>query len=134
MENTTIPYEYTKYATDIPNIKKTLETYGVAIIPNVINPVECEQMKSGMWNYLETITANLPTPMKKSDPKTWSTFKQLYPKHSMLIQHWSIGHAQFIWDLRTKPKVVDVFSKLWSVEPSDLLVSFDGSQKLYKTT
>ena len=127
MEKTTIPCEYKKYATDITNLKKTLDNYGVAIIPNVITSAECEQMKLGMWNYLETITANLPTPMKQSDPKTWITFKQLYPKHSMLIQQWSIGHAQFIWDLRSKPKVVDVFSKLWSVEPSDLLVSFDGA-------
>lgn len=127
MNNIEIPYEYEKYATTTANLKKTLEKYGVAIIPKVINATECEQMKNGMWSYLETITANLPNPMKKSDPKTWNTFKQLYPKHSMLIQQWSIGHAQFIWNLRTNPKVVDVFSKLWSVEPKDLLVSFDGA-------
>ena len=124
---TIISYEYKKYVTNVDNVLDTLTTYGVAIIPKVINSKECEKMKTGMWDYLETITAELPVPMKKSDPKTWSTFKQLYPKHSMLIQHWSIGHAQFIWDLRTNPKVLKVFSKIWSVDPEELLVSFDGA-------
>ncbi len=122
-----IHYEYDKYVTIPSKLRKTLDKYGVAIVPNVLDAKACESMKTGMWDYLETVTANLPVPMKKSDPKTWSTFKQLYPKHSMLIQHWSIGHAQFIWDLRTNSKVVNVFSKLWAVKPADLLVSFDGA-------
>jgi hypothetical protein len=126
-KKSTIPYEGNKYNCTIDTLKQTLDTYGVAIIPNLLNSDECEQMKSGMWDYLETVTANLPTPMKKSDPKSWSSFKQLYPKHSMLIQQWSIGHAQFIWDLRTNPKVLKIFSKLWATEPENLLVSFDGT-------
>ena len=57
----------------------------------------------------------------------------MYPKHSMLIQHWSIGHAQFIWDVRTNLKVIEPFEKIWSTEnghpvlKEDLLVSFDGA-------
>ncbi len=120
-------YEYEKYICNITNVKQMLDAYGVAIIPNLINSKECDQMKTGMWDYLETVTANLPVPMKKSDHKTWSSFKHLYPKHSMLIQNWSIGHAQFIWKLRTNPKIMKVFSKLWSCDPEDLLVSFDGA-------
>ena len=50
-------------------------------------------MKQGMWEYLETITSNLPIPMKQSNPSSWKSFKQLYPKHSILVQNWSIGHA-----------------------------------------
>ena len=44
----------------------------------------------------------------------------------MLVQHWGVGHAQVSWDLRQNPKIVDIFSKIWKVEPEDLLVSFDG--------
>lgn len=107
--NNQIIYEYDKYVTNINNISNILNQYGVAIIPNILNQQECDAMKQGMWNYLETITANLPIPMKKDKPKSWKSFKELYPKHSMLIQHWSIGHAQFIWDIRTNPKVIEPF-------------------------
>ena len=125
--NNPIACEYEKYVTTINNITPTLNQYGVAIIPNVLTQQECDAMKQGMWNYLETITANLPVPIKKANPQTWTSFKQLYPKHSMLVQQWSIGHAQFIWDIRTNPKVIEPFAKLWNVSKEDLLVSFDGA-------
>ena len=120
-------YEFDRYVTDCNNIINTLDQYGVAIIPNILNQLECDAMKRGMWNYLETITSNLPIPIKKENPQTWKSFKQLYPKHSMLIQNWSIGHAQFIWDVRTNLKVIQPFEKIWGVDKEDLLVSFDGA-------
>ena len=91
--NNPIACEYEKYVTTINNITPTLNQYGVAIIPNVLTQQECDAMKQGMWNYLETITVNLPVPIKKANPQTWTSFKQLYPKHSMLVQQWSIGYA-----------------------------------------
>lgn len=125
--NNKISYEYVKYVSTIDTIADTLNKYGVAIIPNVLNDNECEEMKQGMWNYLETITTNLPIPIKKQNPQTWKSFKQLYPKHSMLIQHWSIGHTQFIWNIRTNPKVIEPFEKIWKTKKENLLVSFDGA-------
>lgn len=125
--NNQIPYEYEKYVTTINNVTNTLNQYGVAIIPNVLNQQDCDAMKQGMWDYLETITANLPVPIKKTNTQSWKSFKELYPKHSMLIQNWSIGHAQFIWNVRTNPKVIAPFAKIWDVEKEELLVSFDGA-------
>jgi hypothetical protein len=48
-----ITYECVKYITTIDNLTNTLNAYGVAIIPEVLNQVECNNMKEGMWNYLE---------------------------------------------------------------------------------
>ena len=45
----------------------------------------------------------------------------------MLIQHWQIGHAQFIWNLRQNPKCAEVFANIWSCNQNDLLVSFDAA-------
>ncbi len=120
-------YEYEKYVCTPNTLRTTLDNYGVAIIPKVIKKKECDNMIKGMWNYLETITANMTKPIKRADSTTWKTYKELYPKHSMLLQHWSIGHAQFIWDLRTNPKVIEPFEKLWNENKEDLLVSFDGA-------
>lgn len=122
-----IKYEYEKYVCNVNTLRDTIEKYGVAIIPNIIDKTECENMVSGMWNYLETITSNMTKPIKKDDSSTWKTYRELYPKHSMLLQHWSIGHAQFIWNLRTNPKVIEPFEKIWKTTASNLLVSFDGA-------
>lgn len=120
-------YVYEKYATTKENVKKTLETYGVAIIPNILNTEECEGMKRGMWEYLEHITGDFEKPIKRDDEESWRSFRLLLPKHSMLMQEWGVGHTQMSWDLRQNPKIVGVFSEIWKVEPNDLLVSFDGA-------
>ena len=115
------------FVTDAAHLRQTLKRYGVAVIEKVLNPDECATMNSGVWDFFESITSAMPTPLDRNDPKTWKTIFDLYPSHGMLHQHWGIGHAQYIWELRQNPKVVDIFAQLWSVEDKDLLVSFDGA-------
>jgi len=83
-----------------------------------------------MWIYLEQISKNWEIPVKRSDLSTWSEISQLYLNHehlALLVQFWYIGHCQMNWNVRQNPKVVDVFAKIWNVNPEDLLVSFDGA-------
>lgn len=63
-------YKYKKYVTNIKNVKKTILKYGVAIIPNILNEEECEDIKIGMWNALEYTTQNLDKPIKKNNKNT----------------------------------------------------------------
>lgn len=119
-------YEYDKYVIDIDNCKKTLNKYGVAIIPNVLTETECKKMVSGVWKFFEDITKNTNNEIKKKDKNTWRNMFNLFPMHSMLIQHWGVGHNQTSWDVRQNKKIVSVFSKLWDCKKTDLLVSFDG--------
>lgn len=116
----------TKYITTIEKLGETIRDYGVAIIEKVINEEECEKMLSGVRSYFEHITQNWEIPFKHDDPNSWKQFYKLLPLHNMLVQHYSIGHAQCSWDLRQNPKIVDVFAKFWGVEHDELLVSFDG--------
>jgi ectoine hydroxylase-related dioxygenase (phytanoyl-CoA dioxygenase family) len=120
-------YEFEKYITSKDNVLETIEKYGVAIIPNVLSQEENQAMIDGMWDTLEFLTANFQHPIKRNEPKSFSSIRLLRPLHSMLFQHWSIGHAQFIWDLRQNQKIVDIFSKIWKVNAEELLVSFDGA-------
>jgi ectoine hydroxylase-related dioxygenase (phytanoyl-CoA dioxygenase family) len=120
-------YEYTKYVTNKKNVHKTLNKYGVAIIPNVITKKECKELVNGMWDFFEHITKGWDMSIDRDDEDTWRQMYELYPLHSMLIQHWNIGHSQFSWDLRQKEKIVDIFAKLWKCKKKDLLVSFDGA-------
>lgn len=119
-------YEGERYYTTRENLKTTLEEYGVAIIPNVLNDEECENMFNGVWDYFEHISQSWEKPLDRNDETSWRGFYDLFPLHSMLIQHFSIGHAQASWNVRQSPKIVDIFSYFWGVAPEDLLVSFDA--------
>ena len=119
-------YEYNKYTCNIDTLKDTLNTYGVAIIPSVIDESECNNTVDGMWKYFEYITQKWDVPITKDNQNSWKQLYKLYPMHSMLIQHWNIGHMQVAWDLRQNEKIVDIFSKLWNCKNEELLVSFDG--------
>lgn len=120
-------YEFEKYIADINNVNNILDTYGVAIISNVLNEEECQDMNTGIWDVLEHLTADWDKQMLRNNTETWREMKYLYPKHSMLIQNWSIGHAQHIWNIRQNPKIVEVFANIWNCNKEDLLVSFDAT-------
>lgn len=119
-------YKYEKYVTEPDFAKKTLETYGVAVIPSVLNEEECGDMVSEMWDFFEKITGTWDTPIAREKEESWRGFYDLYPKHSMLFQNWCVGHAQASWNIRQHPEVINVFAQIWDVKPRELLVSFDG--------
>ena len=93
-------YEFNKYNSTINNFKDKLKSYGVAIIPGILNNNEIMEFRNGIWDYLEHVTANFEKPIKRNDKSTWRSLRELFPLHSMLIQHWGIGHAQFNWNIR----------------------------------
>ena len=119
-------YEYEKYVATSETLKETLEKYGVAIIPSVINEEQCKIMRDGMWDSIEHITKNFDVAMKRDDVKSWKSFPLLYPEHHMLLQRYQLTHAQYYWDLRQNTDIVDIFANLWQVKREELLVSFDG--------
>ena len=119
-------YEYEKYACEKETLKETIEKYGVAIVPNVLNDRECADILSGMWDFFEHITQKWEKPISRSDKTTWRSIYSLYPMHSMLFQHWNIGQAQVSWNVRQNAKIVDIFSHFWKCKNEELLVSFDG--------
>ena len=117
-------YEYQKYVTTKEKLKETIDMYGVAIIPGVLNDEECDNMLDGIWNYFEHITQHSMKPICREDSSTWGEIYKLFPLHSMLFQHFQVGQSQVCWDQRQHPKIVDIFQTFWKTE--DLVVSFDG--------
>lgn len=116
--------EYKEHYTNLDNLSNKLAQDGVAVIPNILNENEINQARLGMWQTLNKVTENLDKPILQNDYMSWKTLWELYPKHSMLLQNWSVGHSQFIWDIRQNQKVVDVFKNIWDEE--EVLTSFDG--------
>ena len=116
----------TEYCSDLTKILDKIKKDGIAVVPNVISKKKLAEYQEEMWKMFEKITQNMDKPIKENDKKSWKTLFELYPLHSMLIQHFGIGHSKLAWDLRQEKKVIEVFAKLWNVKPSELLVSFDG--------
>lgn len=128
--NTLNKYEtlttYKDYSCSVGDVLKQLNKYGVAVIPNILNTQEISNMKEGGWNTIEHLTSLCKEPVDRNKPETWNTWYSLHPAHNMLLQTYSAGHSQFIWDIRQNPKVANVFSKIWSCEPEELLTSYDA--------
>jgi ectoine hydroxylase-related dioxygenase (phytanoyl-CoA dioxygenase family) len=116
----------TKYFTDLENIEATLDNYGVAIIPSLLDENECNNMINDMWDYLEHITKKWSTPIDRNDQNSWEKIYDLN-KNLLIFQFWNIGHSQLCWNVRQNPKIVNVFSKIYNVEPTELVSSFDGA-------
>jgi len=114
------------YICTLENVKDTLEKYGFAVIENVLSIEECDSIKEKAWKEINLLTSTLINPIDINKPESWKSIYEMFPVHSMLIQHYGIGHMQWCWDIRQNKNVVDVFSKIWNTSPEDLLTSFDG--------
>ena len=99
-----------------------LETKGYAVIPGILDETECNQLENGFWSFWYRLTSGK---IREDDPETWKEIYNYFPNHGMLVQHFSIGHMQEIWNLRTHPLVLEVFQRIWNT--SELAVSFDGA-------
>lgn len=119
-------YEFEKYVCTKETLKATIDLYGVAVIPSVLNEEECNNMVNGIWNFFEHISNSWEMPINRNNKESWSGFYKLFPLHSMLIQHWNVGHTQASWNVRQNIKIVEIFAHFWECSVNDLLVSYDG--------
>ena len=119
-------YEFEKYVCTKETLKATIDLYGVAVIPSVLNEEECNNMVKGIWDFFEHISNSWEMPINRNNKESWSGFYKLFPLHSMLIQHWNVGHAQASWNVRQNIKIVEIFAHFWGCSVNDLLVSYDG--------
>jgi len=115
------------YETTPASLRTTLAREGVAYVAGVLSAEECVAMVDEMWGFFEQLTREWPTPLRRDAPDTWPGYFKLFPMHNMLHQHWRIGHAAFVWAVRSNPRVAAVFATLWGLPSAEeLLVSFDG--------
>lgn len=118
-----------KYIAQTPeDIVPLVAKYGVAVLENVLDQDECQQMFSEAWDFFEELYPVL----NRNDPQTWKYIHDLKPLHGMLFQHWGIGHAQYVWNLRTNPKILDIYKTIWSniLSQNEITEPFDGSMKV----
>jgi hypothetical protein len=88
-----------------------LREKGYAIVKDVLSDVEVRQALE-MFHTWRTSVPNLDFQHNTMDP------------HGIYKFH-EAGHQRHAWFIRTRPKVKEVFSKLW--KSKDMIVSYDGS-------
>jgi len=92
-------------------IKKQLENNGYCIITDVLNKDEINNALSMFRKWQNTIP--------KHD---W--IHSIIDPHGIYKFH-EVGHQEHAWYLRTNPKIINIYKKLWNT--NELVVSFDGS-------
>ena len=117
---------YEENYVSMADVNNKLEKDGYAVVPSVVNSDIIENCKINMWESLSNITKDWETPITFENKDSYRGLYKLFPMHSMLIQHFGIGHAQFAWDIRGNEDIAEVFGKIWDCDKSNLIVSMDG--------
>jgi hypothetical protein len=98
---------------------KDLRQNGYVVIENILPNQQCDLYINLIWDWLEGINSKI----SRHDHNTW-TNKNWPENVKGIFQHYGVGHAQVMWDIRSEPSVIDTFKKIWSTD--QLIVSFDG--------
>ena len=90
---------------------RELKEKGYTIIPSVLTSEEVELAKTMFYDWKNSVD-NLDKIHETIDP------------HGIFKFH-EVGHQEFAWFIRTRPKIIRIFKKLWNTD--SLVVSFDGA-------
>jgi hypothetical protein len=102
-----------------------LQQNGFVVIPNVLSGAETQELKDMMWGWLGSLELG-GQKITHDDPSTWANKHWPDSSHGIL-QHYNVGHSDFMWKLRQHPKVLEIFAALHKCKVTDLLSSFDGA-------
>ena len=72
------------FTTTPERLRETLEKFGVAILPSVLDADETKQMQKGYWKLLQQLSAHSSTPIRKANRQSWETFCAFKPLRGML--------------------------------------------------
>lgn len=103
------------------NFKNELEEKGYCIIENVLNEEEIYdtiQLHNQWRGQLKRISE------ENGGINNLDVFHEKIDPHG-IYKHFEAGHQEYAWFIRTNPKVINIFKKLW--DTNELVVSFDGS-------
>jgi len=103
-----------------PQWMADLERDGFVLVKGVVSKEKVAEYAKAGEDWLEGFNLGY----KRDDPSTWDV-KNL-PRHQRggLYSQFSFSHAQFVWDAKSEPGIVNLFETLYGTDK--LTVSFDG--------
>lgn len=110
-----------RFAPGDPEVRQHVRAEGYAVIGGVLDDIAVAHAEDLFWQMLEASTEGA---VSRGDMKTW---EDAWPSSNVgLIRCPGVGQSDFMWYLRTQPRVLQVFSGIWGCKPSDLISSFDA--------
>ncbi|CAE6970015.1 Kcnh2, partial [Symbiodinium sp. KB8] len=100
-----------------------LQKEGYVVLADVLAPNEVEEATDRFWSYLSASSAGA---VQRESPLTWQSHLWPGQDYNGLINSGGIGQSDFMWYVRSNPKVIAAFADVWDVDKEDLIVSFDG--------
>lgn len=88
-----------------------LAEIGYCVIENILSEEELQTARNYFYEWLD------------SDPQIKAKHDKISP-HG-IFKHFEAGHQRHAWYIRTRPKVLEAFKKIWKTD--ELVVSFDGA-------
>ena len=109
-------------ASNVSGWKQHLDTEGYAVIHNVLKPSTINTGLELFWKDWTTVSPGFI----RNDPITWSiqTAPMMFAKGLAVFN--GFGQSDFMWHLRLRPEIQNIFSEIHNVPTSDLITSFDG--------
>lgn len=115
---TPVPFAPPRFEVGDPSALDYFKAEGYVVFKDIISTEEIETGKTLMWKWLATVNPEI----NKADLKTWGAWPKTFPNG--IIYADGIGQSEFMWYLRERKKVREVFSTIWNSE--ELVTSFDG--------
>eukprot|EP01012_Entosiphon_sulcatum_P019039 TRINITY_DN23879_c0_g1_i1.p1 TRINITY_DN23879_c0_g1~~TRINITY_DN23879_c0_g1_i1.p1 ORF type:complete len:311 (-),score=22.07 TRINITY_DN23879_c0_g1_i1:4-936(-) len=116
MEETPPALEPPRFALD-GAWRQHLEDHGYVVVRDLLSSDELETADGLFWDWMES-----HCPLDRRLPQSWSNW--LGNEAFGLINVKGAAHSDFMWFLRGRPGIYNLFTLLWAT--SQLLVSFDG--------
>lgn len=111
-----------RFKSDDPAWMLHLDQEGYAVIASIAQKEELARAEDLLWEFLEKHAG-----WERSSNETWTDegMEKIGCVHRGLVNGAGMGHSDFMWYLRTLPKVREVFEYIWGTD--NLIVSFDGA-------
>lgn len=94
---------------------------GWVVLDCVLDVEEVEESINDFWEWAECILGRDRASAEIMRTRFW------FATTHGIIKHYNIGQSAFMWNLRKKPAVQEIFRAIWDVDASaDLVTSFDG--------
>ncbi|CAE7549700.1 unnamed protein product [Symbiodinium natans] len=112
-----------RFAVGDARAQEHLRREGYVILADVLTPDQVAEATERFWSYLSASTAGA---VQRDSPLTWQSHLWPGQDYNGLINSGGIGQSDFMWYIRSKPKVIAAFADVWGVDKEDLIMSFDG--------
>jgi len=108
-----------------PALRDRLAVEGYAVVAGALGEEEVVRATDLFWELIAGVTVDSvgAAPIRREDPSTWEDH---WPSNSRgLVRCPGVGQSDFMWYLRTQPRVLEAFANVWDCDIDDLVVSFD---------